>query len=148
MKCATQRCKKEAKEGTFCYSCSKNRYKQKHPVEYAFQTLRNNVNRRNRLRLKQGKPLIPFTITLEEFREFCYETDVLHGRGRLSLSYHIDRIIEELGYAKGNLQKLTNCDNVKKEHRRRKVIAYDHHYKLGFMLNADYSSAPVEDVPF
>ncbi|MBA9076096.1 hypothetical protein [Rufibacter quisquiliarum] len=71
---------------------------------------------------------------MEEFTKFCYETDVLHGRGRTATSYHIDRIDDTKGYTLDNIQVLTNAENIGKENRRRKVIAYDHNLKFGFML--------------
>lgn len=138
-KCETARCRKEAKKGRFCYSCQKEQYKQRHPVEYAFQVFRQNARRRQK----------PFELTLEDFKKFCYETEVLHGRGRTSDSWHIDRIDDTKGYTVDNIQVLTNAENVRKENRRRKVVAYDYQLQLGVVLDATYAARPVpKDCPF
>jgi len=79
------------------------------PVRYSFVSLRNNAKRRGKV----------FTITLEDFKQFCYATDYLKGKGRTATSYTVDRIIEELGYIEGNLQCIQNADNV------RKYLSYD-----------------------
>ena len=55
-----------------------------------------------------------FTITLEEFTQFCKETNYIAGAGRSSASYHIDRIDETKGYSIDNIQTLTNAENSKK----------------------------------
>lgn len=74
------------------------------PIRYSFVTLRNNAKRRGKV----------FTITLEEFKQFCYATDYLKGKGRTATSYTVDRIDESRGYEPGNIQALRNADNVRK----------------------------------
>lgn len=61
-------------------------------------------------------------LTFEQFEEFAVETDYLTGVGRTSLSYSVDRIIEELGYTAGNLQRLNVGDNTRKENERRRTV--------------------------
>lgn len=134
--CTEPYCRKLAKAGSRCYSCEKKRYAEAHPVKYAYQVLRQNARRR-------GKE---FSLTFEQFEKFCYETDVLHGRGRSATSYHIDRIDDSKGYTIDNIQVLTNSENIQKENRRRKVICYDPNLQFGFMLET--KQVPKLDTPF
>lgn len=102
-------------------------------MKASFQTLRQNTRRREKM---QGRPK-PFTITFEDFKEFCYETNYMAGKGRNKLSYSIDCIIEELGYVPGNLQKLTVSGNSLKEQARRKnkVLVYDWESKTATVIS-------------
>lgn len=139
--CEEDKCKRPAsKKSRFCYKCDYARRKEKDPVLWAYGVLRRNARRR-------GKP---FEITLQEFTQFCYETQVLHGRGRASTSYHIDRIDDERGYTKDNLQVLTNRDNARKEiARRRKVVTYDYQTGTGRMVESQTSLfKPDPNCPF
>ena len=103
--CKTRYCRKKAKVGrTICCSCISNLYKERHPLKYAYNTLRVNARRRQK----------EFTLTLEQFKEFCAKTDYFHKKGKLSHSYHIDRIDESKGYSIDNIQVLTNKENVTK----------------------------------
>lgn len=43
-----------------------------------------------------------FTISFEYFKQFCYETNYMWGKGRTKNAFSVDRIIEELGYIEGN----------------------------------------------
>lgn len=119
--CATPYCKRKARN-KYCTTCDKKRWRAKYPMKAAFQTLRQNNRRRG---IEQGKPK-PFTITFQDFEEFCYNTNYMAGKGRSKTSYSIDCIKEELGYVKGNLQKLTVSANSKKEQVRRKTLIYDY----------------------
>ncbi len=103
--CRTKECKKSAYKGrNYCGGCAKNKWIKKNPINYIYQNLKGNAKRRGKV----------FTITLEEFKEFIIPTEYLVGRGILKHSLHIDRIREEEGYVKGNLQILQNTDNLKK----------------------------------
>lgn len=84
-------------------------------MKAAFQTLRYNAHRR-------GKP---FTITFEYFTQFCYETNYMAGKGRSSLSYSVDCIINSLGYIPGNIQMLPKGQNASKG---TKTLIYDYRY--------------------
>lgn len=119
-KCSTDGCrKKRAKNKGYCHACNKRRYRKANPMMASYQALKSNSKRRGHF----------FDLTFEQFRQFCYETEYMAKKGRSSLSYSVDRIIEELGYTVGNLQALTNRDNVLKEHDRRRVkktLVYDY----------------------
>jgi hypothetical protein len=101
---------------SYCGSCRAKREKAHDLVAWAYRKLKSNAKRRR----------IFFDLTEPQFREFCYETQILIGRGRTATSYHVDRIDEELGYTVGNLQKLTNSENAKKEVQRQKRKIYDY----------------------
>jgi len=103
-KCITNKCRKKAQHGRYCYRCSKKRYIENNPVKYAYQTLKGNAKRR-------GKE---FDLTFEQFEKFVSTTKYMSGRGIYKDSLHIDRKDETKGYTIDNLQILTNSKNVKK----------------------------------
>lgn len=103
-RCKTCRRRARAKGRAECNPCRNNRRRQADPVRTAYETLKYSAKLRGKV----------FTITLEYFRRFCKATDYIKGKGRSSTSYTVDRIREEIGYVPGNLQVLTNSDNVKK----------------------------------
>jgi len=105
MKCSTKHCRNKAAKGRrICYKCKTAKYKEKHPMRYAFSVLRNNAKRR----------CIEFTLTYEEFQEFCYQYDYLRGKGKKAESYSVDRIDNLKGYTKNNIQMLTLSENSRK----------------------------------
>lgn len=92
-------------------------YKQNHPVRYAWHALRSNARRRKKeWETRHGCPTSRYDVelTFDEFKQFCYKTKLLVGRGRSIYAYHIDRIDVNKGYTTGNIQVLTNAQNVKK----------------------------------
>jgi hypothetical protein len=94
---------------------------------------------------------ILFTITLDYFRAWCAETEVLLGAGRSATSLHVDRKIDALGYVEGNLQVLTNSENIAKENRRRKAVRYvepQHEHEAGTIKTVDITLSPTPDLPF
>ncbi|UOB18607.1 hypothetical protein [Abyssalbus ytuae] len=104
-KCQTEGCfNNAAKKRTYCNHCKNERYKNNDIYRYYYIKLKHNARRR-------GKE---FTISLDYFKKFCCETEYIDKKGRTKVSLHIDRINENLGYIKGNLQVLENSKNVKK----------------------------------
>jgi len=103
--CKTDGCtsSKYGKE-SYCTPCRHKRYKDADPERYTYQALRRNARRRNK----------PFTLTLEEFREFCIATNYMVGKGIYADCLHIDREKEWLGYTKENIRVEVNTENVKK----------------------------------
>lgn len=90
-----------------------------------------------------------FTITFQDFKEFCIETEYLMGKGRSKTSYTIDRIRDEEGYVKGNLRVLTNSNNVKKENNRRKQLVYVKYGSKSMSFNfVEVKEKDNTDVPF
>lgn len=127
----------------YCNPCRAAREKDRDLVRWAYRKLKSNA---------QGRGCF-FDLTLEEFRAFCYETQILHGRGRTSQSYHVDRIIDAKGYTAGNLQKLTNRENLAKEMRRRKLVAWvdpASQYESGSikMIDVSINPGPAAGAPF
>lgn len=104
-KCETKYCKNKSLKGRkVCGKCKNRKYRKKNPERAAYQSLKNNAKRR-------GKE---FDLTFEEFLKFVHKTEYMLGKGRSKTSLHIDRIDEEKGYVKGNIQVLTNTENVRK----------------------------------
>lgn len=148
--CKNPQCLSVAAKGRtgFCGPCYTQDWKAKNPFKYAYNRFKSNAKKRN----------IPFELTLEQFKEFAIETEILLGRGRTSLAWHIDRIEDydndgnKLPYRVGNLQKLTNKDNITKENKRRaavrqKVVKYDE-YKGGLTTAPVPVYVPDPTVPF
>ncbi len=103
--CQTKNCrKKQIGKKSFCSSCNIRRFKEKNPEKYAYFVLKNNAKRRWKV----------FTISFEYFKQFVVKTEYMAGKGITKTGLHIDRIKEHLGYVEGNLQILTNTENVKK----------------------------------
>lgn len=102
--CATPGCRKKITRKKICPTCATKRYRQRYPMMYAYLTLRSNAKRRHKV----------FTISFEYFKQFCYETNYMWGKGRTKNSFSVDRIKEELGYIEGNLQVLRVGKNKKK----------------------------------
>jgi hypothetical protein len=96
-----------------CGTCSSQRSRANNPVRYAYTALKNNSRRRG----------VFFDLTLEEFTNFCFETDYLAGKGRTKKSFSIDRIKEDVGYTATNICVLTVSDNSKKRWAR---LEYDY----------------------
>jgi len=85
-------------------------YKQRHPEEYFYNVLRSNAKRR-------GKE---FTLTIEEFKQFCKDTNYLNLKGKNGNDFSIDRKESWLGYSHDNIQLKTLSDNVKKQREQEK----------------------------
>lgn len=70
-------------------------------MRYAYSVLKNNARRR-------GKE---FTLTMQEFVDFCEETGYMEGKGSSRLSLSVDRIDHNKGYVAGNIQVLSLSEN-------------------------------------
>jgi hypothetical protein len=131
----------KVKKWAYCSHCRTEREKAKDLAAWSWRKHRSNAKRRG----------ILFTISLEYFRAWCAETEVLLNAGRSATSLHVDRIVDELGYVEGNLQVLTNSQNVAKENRRRKAVRYvdpQHERDTGGLKTVDITLQPTPDVPF
>jgi len=87
-----------------CSHCIYLKRKERDPQRVAYTNLKAHAKVR-------GKE---FSLTLEEFRQFCIKTLYLNNSGTGRDSYHIDRIDETRGYTADNIQCITNVQNVKK----------------------------------
>ena len=105
MNCTKKYCtRKGGRRSGLCPRHRVEKWRKDNPVRYAFITLADNAKRR-------GKP---FEISFEYFTEFCTKTKYIQGKGKTKESFTIDRKDETIGYVEGNLQLLSNSDNVKK----------------------------------
>lgn len=103
--CATKYCRNLiAPKSKLCHKCIKRKYRDKHPVRYAYQTLKQNAKRR-------GKH---FSLTLEEFRQFCEASDYIIRKGVKKTCLTIDRIDASKGYTADNIQALSLTENSRK----------------------------------
>jgi len=103
--CKAYRCKcpRPAKD-TLCRKHRHRYNKEANPLAYVYGILKSNARRR-------GKP---FTITVEDFREFCEETNYLERRGKSGKDMSIDCKIQSLGYVKGNIRAISLSENSRK----------------------------------
>lgn len=90
-----------------CSTCRARKTRQADPVRYAYNNLKNRAKQRG----------ILFTITLQQFREFCIKTQYIDNKGRASESFTIDRIHDDIGYHADNIQVLTSRENILKYKR-------------------------------
>lgn len=111
VKCKTRGCNKKVKGG-HCSKCRAAKTRAKDPVKAAFYNKRNNAKRDG----------IEFTITLDYFREFCYEYKFYKNVKHSGKSFSIDRIDPTKGYIPGNIQGMTVSENASKGKR---ILSYD-----------------------
>lgn len=134
-KCATPYCKKpKARKGTKCEACVKREYRKRNAMKAAYQLLRSNAK-------KRGKE---FTITFEDFQQFCFETNYIAGKGKTKTSYSIDRIDNDKGYVPGNLRMMTLSDNARKG---AKILSYDYRDQSATVVYCP-PAEPDTDLPF
>jgi hypothetical protein len=114
--CAVAYCTRRTPH-TLCSTHRSQKCRQSDPVRYAFNNLRNRARQRG----------IVFTITLEQFREWCHKVQYIGLKGRTPESYTIDRRHNDVGYHIDNIQIMTNQDNVKK------YFSYDYRTKTAIM---------------
>jgi len=109
--CKAYRCT-SAKCGTdkFCSKHRKRVLRETNPTSYFYNLLKSNARRRKK----------EFTLTLEQFADFCQRTDYLALKGKKGKSASIDRIRPNEGYHAGNIQVLTLSENSKKLHQDKK----------------------------
>lgn len=112
-KCLTRGCHNTPK-GTFCPTCYVRHWRLNNLVKYCYNNLKGNAKRRG----------MEFTITVEDFKAFCYQYNYIGGRGRSMEGLTVDRIDQDKGYIPGNLQALTNKENIEK------YLHYDYQRKL------------------
>lgn len=103
--CPVSRCRRyKGQKKKLCHKHHAQQQKENNPVGYTYTILKQNAKRRGKV----------FTLTVEDFREFCTETNYLELKGRTKHEMSIDRIDHLRGYEKGNLQILTVSENVTK----------------------------------
>jgi hypothetical protein len=115
--CKNKWCRHECTT-TLCNTCRSRKSRLADPVRYSYNN--------HKKRAAAAKPIpIPFDLTLEEYREFCVETLYIQSKSRQADGYTVDRINDDpakgyWGYRRDNIQRLTNRENVLKEHAKRR----------------------------
>lgn len=104
MNCSVKRCTKPAKKRGKCNRHYLKEWRELNKMRYSWQTSKDNAKRRGKF----------FDLTVEEFESFAVESKYIIGKGRTATSLHMDRIEEEKGYTRDNIQALQNKDNVVK----------------------------------
>jgi len=89
-----------------CYKCKTKLYRLRHPVNFYYNQLKKGSKRR----------CIKFTLTLDQFEQFCFDTNYIQKVEKCADGYSLDRIDVKKGYEFGNLQVLTLSENSKKRH--------------------------------
>lgn len=103
--CCAYRCKcAKAHKKKFCAKHHAVSQKQNNLAGYTYNLLKQNAKRRKKV----------FTITLQDFKDFCNETGYLETKGKTKFKSSIDRKDHTKGYEKGNLQILSLSENSKK----------------------------------
>lgn len=103
-KCSTKYCRNEAKRGGRCWPCNRRMRIEANPYRYWYQVVKDNAKRRKK----------PFTLTFGYWVKWCDEYGYLAMKGRSRFDATIDCIVNELGYADGNIQPLAKVDNCTK----------------------------------
>lgn len=124
MKCKTPYCRHEV-SGGYCSTCRVKKWRKKNPVKYAYHNLKTSARNRN----------ILFTITFEDFKEWCTKVNYIGRKGKGAEHYTVDRIHNDMGYHLDNIQIMKKRDN---------IIKYFHYdYRTG--MARTYTPEPVED---
>lgn len=109
--CVAHGCRnKHSSQDRFCSKHSKRYQKYKNPYKYTFYQKKYRAKERG----------ITWNLTLEEFIEFCEETNYMELKGKTAEAASIDRKDPLKGYEKGNLQILSLTANSRKMHEDNK----------------------------
>lgn len=130
MLCSSCSSRESENHRKLCSRCIYLNKKSKDLYRWSFGVHRRNARRRN----------IPWHLSFDEFKEFAIKFDLMVRAGRKKESLHIDRIDVNKGYVAGNIQVLSNSENIKKR--------YIHDYCSGsgkYILDV---ITPEEDLPF
>jgi hypothetical protein len=73
-----------------------------------------------------------FSLTLEEFKYFCYRYKYIGKKGRTKTGYGVDREREEDGYTLDNMRLKKNGNNT------RKYKAYDLQHRTAVTVTVNY----------
>lgn len=87
-----------------CPKCFSRRYRANHPVHYAFEAIKDSAKKRD----------IDFSLTIEQFAQWCEETGYADTKGVARLKFHCDRIDHRKGYSIDNIQLLSEAENIRK----------------------------------
>jgi hypothetical protein len=103
----------------YCSTCRVKKWRKENPVKYAYNNLKKSAQNRNLL----------FTITFEDFKEWCVKVDYIGRKGRGAQAYTVDRIHNDIGYHLDNIQVMKKRDNVTKffsyDYRTKRAYTYE-----------------------
>ena len=102
--CATPYCRNTTQGRKHCSSCRYKKWREANPVKYAYLNLKHNAKKRGVL----------FTITFEDFKEWCTKVKYIGFAGRSADSLTIDRRYNDIGYHIDNIQVMTRRENIVK----------------------------------
>lgn len=101
-KCITKWCRNDRRKGArTCHKCHARRYKENHPLRYYYNITKQSAKQR-------GKD---WSLTLQQYEEFCVKTGYHDHRGRKTNSMTIDRIDPKQGYHVWNIRCLSHAEN-------------------------------------
>jgi len=103
-KCKICHVNEASRHRTMCSQCRYLHEKQLDLIGVAYRRLKSHAKSRNK----------EFSLTKEQFSEFCIKSEYAIRKGISKDSLHIDRVDENKGYHIDNIQVLTNTQNVKK----------------------------------
>jgi hypothetical protein len=103
-RCTTKGCKKDPGTRKFCTVCRNRKSRHIHLIKYLYTNLKYNAKRR-------GKE---FTLSLDEFTDFCNKTKYDQLKGQAPDALSIDRIDNTKGYTINNIRAITIHDNSSK----------------------------------
>lgn len=130
--CTARGCANKCK-GKLCNTCRCRKSRIEDPVRYAFNNLKNRAKQRG----------VVFTITLDQFRDWCTKVTYIGFSGRSSESFTIDRKHNDVGYHIDNIQVMKKVDNIKK------YFYYDYRSKKAVVItDPDVTGVEIEDLPF
>lgn len=132
----TDRSKGRIVQHSHCDKCTSRRWRLNNPLKSAFKDLKKSARHRG----------IPFTLTLQEFDDFCLRSGYLAFKGCAPTALHVDRIDPTKGYSADNIQALTASENVAKGNRERRQAAVRRKIKGRHAVKAQIVSA--DDCPF
>lgn len=130
-RCLTPYCKNKVKGKYPCSTCRSRKSREANPVRYAYHNLKSSAAKRD----------LPFTISLEQFKDWCIKVDYIGHKGRAAASYTCDRRYNDIGYHVDNIQVMTKRNNVKK------YFSYDYRNKAVRIEEASPVVASLDD-PF
>lgn len=122
MPCETKYCtNKKAKGNNFCHRCIMAKWRANNVMKASYNALKDNATRRKK----------EFTLTFDEFKEFCQATKYIAGKGKSKDSFSIDRYENDKGYTADNIRVMTLSQNASKGTR---VLMYDWHTKYARVI--------------
>lgn len=107
-KCIELYCRNDAAQrANYCHKCIQRKWRAKNPIKYIY----------NRLKDRSRKRGQSFDLKFEELVEFLNDNPAYFKfKGTTKSSLQIDRIDISKGYSKGNLQVITQEENIRKQH--------------------------------